>query len=133
MCKWHFTALIVLLCGCGGGGGGGSTSPAATTPVAPAVTPDSSRLTDNPLPASTTILSFRDYQLDLDFSSQIMQGSRTFLKIYEDNENVIFLGEFDASTPLSLALNLPVDTNALWVEWFTNNPVDGINAERIGL
>jgi len=126
--------LLTIGCG-GGGGGGGSGGDSGSGASTPSVTDSasSSRLADNPLPESTTILSFKDHDLLLDFSSQALLGDRTFVKVYETGGVVLFLGEVDRSTPIALALHLPADAAELWIEWFTNNTADGLNAERIEL
>lgn len=133
MKRLYCIAVALVIAGCGGGGGSGGESGSQASAPSTSNAPTSSRLADNPLADGVTILSFRDHDLQLDLSAHALMGDRTFVKVYEAGGTVLFLGEVDRSIPITLALHLPADATELWVEWFTNDTADGLNAERIAL
>jgi hypothetical protein len=139
-------ATIALLSACGGGGGGGS--PVASTTPAPLVaapepapqpdpepTPiaDSSRLADNPLPASASFDNFASAAVVVPVQDAGLTGERLFVKVSRPDGQTLFLGAVAKQGDFSLPVHVPLTDGKVLYEIFSDSASDQIVFGEVSL
>ena len=84
----------------------------------------SSLLTDNPLASAKDFNNFQNKTIAIDPSALPLSGNRLFLKLYRDNNDIIFLGEIDRFSLFSIEINILLDVESLNYEIFSNDNSD---------
>ena len=126
-----YLLMCITLFGCGGGGGGDGSDASPTQTQDTSTNNDdtveesaTTTLADNPLPATASFSNFINQTLTLNPSDTPLFGSHRFIKIYDTDGNVYFLGKVHPTNVFEVDINPQASTEMVYVDIFSESSAD---------